>query len=283
LPPLYIAVHLALAAVCAAIAFRVPRRSWLGRVAAGVGLVVVIAGFIVERRSELAWGAMLLGWGDAVFFTNLTLPGVAVLLTVMWRGAADRPARIRALALSPFALGVSLWSLHWYFLPVPPGLQGAVNNQGYCPQTSEQSCGAAAAVTLLDRHGIATTEAEMAELCLTRDGLGTTPLGTFRGLAIRGGEKGLYPRLALADPRGDLSGLPAPCIISVGLRGGAPAEVSERMEGYGWTPGLRHAVVVLSVDPAAKMLLVADPSYGLEPWNWDGLEWIWDGKALTLE
>jgi hypothetical protein len=42
------------------------------------------------------------------------------------------------------------------------------------------------------------------------------------------------------------------------------------MEGYGWTPGLHHALVVLSVDAKARTLKVADPSYGQETWPGEG-------------
>lgn len=282
MPAGYIAIHLLLTLLCVAATLRLPRKGWLRPLLGTIGLALWIGGFVVERRSDLAWSAMALGWPDLVFFTNLSLPGVAVLLTLMWQAAPGRPARVRALLLSIPALFVALFSLRWYFASVPANLEGTLNAQGFCRQTGEQSCGAAAAVTLLNQHGIHTTEAEMARLCLTREGFGTAPLGTMRGVAIRGREKGLHARLVRTRP-GELDRMVTPCIVSVGLRPGAPREVSAEMEGYGWTPGLRHAIVILSVDPVKRTLRVADPSYGLETWPAKGLEWIWDGRALVLK
>jgi predicted double-glycine peptidase len=282
MPLLHVGVHLLLTAACVLATLRLNAKSAAAWVLGVGGLAVVIAGFAVERRYDLAWSAMAGGWPDAVFYTNLSLEGVAVLVTLLWRSARDRPARLRAAALSAFSVGAALWSLKWYFGPAPADLTGFVNSAGYCRQTSEQSCGAAAAATLLFQHGIRTTEAEMGQLCLTRAGFGTTPLGILRGVAVRGREHGLHARLATVKPEGDLARLPTPAIISVGLHGDAPPDVAQEMEGYGWTPGLHHALVVLSVDPKGRTLKVADPSYGQETWPEKGLRWIWDGRALYL-
>ena len=89
---------------------------------------------------------------------------------------------------------------------------------GTCPQTTEYSCSAAAAVTLLARHGIRTTEARMAGLCLTRAGLGTPSLGLYRGLALAMASSNLRPRLIHFDRTSDLHQAAYPCLISVGLK-----------------------------------------------------------------
>lgn len=64
--------------------------------------------------------------------------------------------------------------------PLPP-LEGRVDADGLCRQSTGFSCSAAAAAMYLDRVGVATTEAEMAEACATtREG--TTDAGIARGL-----------------------------------------------------------------------------------------------------
>ena len=126
-------------------------------------------------------------------------------------------------------------------------------------------------VTLLNRYGIKTTKAEMARLCLTRDGFGTTPLGIFRGVSIRPRKAGLRRGWCTRIPEGHFGGH-HPCLVSVGLHPAAPPEVAQELEGYGWAPGLRHGVVILSVDSTGQTVRVADPSYGLEDWR-PGLEW----------
>ena len=194
MPPGYVVVHLALTGLAVAAAFRLPERSAAGRLL-GLGLVLlVVGGMVVERVTDFAWAAMRPACPDLVYFTNFTLPGVAVLLVAMWRRAPDAGARRRALLLTPAALGAALWSYAWYFLPVPSGLGGRADATGYCAQTSNDSCSAAAAVMLLHAHGIPATEAEMARLCLTRAGQGTTPLGLYRGLALKAREHRLVPR-----------------------------------------------------------------------------------------
>lgn len=110
-------------------------------------------------------------------------------------------------------------------------------------------------------------------------------LGLQRGLALKSTERNLYPRLVhLRSSRG-FRGLTGPGIIRVGLRPGAPPEIAERMEGFGWTPGVYHAVVVVGSAPQWRWIEVADPSYGREKWpiqKEEDLSYLWDGRVLVL-
>ena len=90
------------------------------------------------------------------------------------------------------------------------------------------------------------------------------------------------PRLETPRDVRQLSRVPLPPIISVGVASNAPVEVQERMADYGWSRALRHAVVVMAADPGGEWLDVADPSYGRERWPAEGIEWLWDGQALVL-
>ena len=283
MPAAYVLTHLAITAAAIYIAARVPgRRVVTAGLAVGL-LLLVVGGMVIERSTALSWAAMRLGWPDLVFFTNLSLEGVALLLGGLWRQAATRGARWRAGVLAVPALCAALWSYAWFFRPLPPGLHGGVDRTGFCSQTTDDSCSAAAAVMLLHRHGIRSTEAEMARLCLTRAGHGTPPLGLYRGVATRARGAGLHPRLFILPDWSRLGTLPTPSILSIGLKRGAPGEITQRMEGYGWQPGHHHAVVVLAADPAGKWLDVADPSYGRERWPTADIEYLWDGRALVLD
>lgn len=285
MPPFYIAVHLVLTLVVAGIAGTLPWRARLGRLLAVGLLVLVIGGLVMERRTDWAWSAMRLGWPDLVFFTNLSLEGAALLLVVMWRQSAEAGARWRAGVLTPVLLGAALWSYSWYFAPVPAGLSGRVDRTGYCLQSSDDSCSAAAAAMILHAHGIRATEAEMATLCLTRAGHGTTPLGLFRGLALKARAVGLKPELVRASTAAGLHGLAGPGVVSVGLDARTPAEMAKRLEEFGWQRGVRHAVVVMGADSEGNWIDVADPSYGRERWPTRDpreLRYLWDGLALVL-
>ena len=61
-------------------------------------------------------------------------------------------------------------------------LKGQVNSTGICMQTFSYSCGAAAAVTLLNQYDIRISEKEMAVLCGTNKYTGTDEFKICRGL-----------------------------------------------------------------------------------------------------
>ncbi len=126
------------------------------------------------------------------------------------------------------------------------------------------------------------TEAEMERLCLTRDEIGTSPAGLFRGLAVKAAPYGLRPRPVFVSRPEQLRLLKSPAIINVGLKLNTPAATATKMEGYGWSTGSGHSVVVLGTDSSGKWIDVADPTNGRERWPADDLNYLWDGCALVL-
>lgn len=279
----YILVHLLACLICFyALQRSRMRPAWLN--ASGIlVLVVVFAGFLFEREAAWAWRVMPYTGTDLVFLTNLTLEGVAVLFALMWRTALTKREQWRALLFCLPLLCVSLWSYAWYFEPLPPGMNGRVDRSGFCRQSSDDSCSAAAATMLLYYHGVSANEAEMARLCLTRAGIGTSPLGLFRGLAIKAAPQGLQPKLVQFKQPEQLRLLKRPAIINVGLKANLSPAMTAKMEGYGWSVGSRHSVVVLGADRTGKWINVADPSYGREHWPTADLNYLWDGSALVLD
>src|SRR5690606_34010665 len=59
---------------------------------------------------------------------------------------------------------------------------GRVERNGVCQQTTDYTCGAAAAATLLHAYGVEADEQEMAERCWTNALTGTDELCVARGL-----------------------------------------------------------------------------------------------------
>jgi hypothetical protein len=150
---------------------------------------------------------------------------------------------------------------------------------GICHQTTDVTCSPAAAATLLRLHGIAATEQEMSELCLTRKG--TSWPGLYRGLKHK--TAGTKWDVQVIDCSADE--LPSyadqPLILSVGLEHNARVDANFSKE-YGWQPGVNHSVLLLNT--AGNELRIADPSQpvALETWDRETLGLLWRGLAIRL-
>lgn len=172
------------------------------------------------------------------------------------------------------------------FLSVTSPLWGSAprcDNQwdatGICLQTTDKTCSAASAVTLLRLHEIAATEQEMAELCLTRKG--TNWMGLYRGLKKK--TTGTpWDVEVFSCAANDLRTLHQPAILSVGLTQHTKTDLIYQME-EGWTPGTRHSVVLLGFI-ADRLVEVAEPSPGVgrERWSLEDLDVLFRGQGLRL-
>jgi hypothetical protein len=281
MPPLFIVLHLLLSFVCLAVVLRLPAGSRASKLFCLSVWLCVLFGYLLERQEDWGWAVMRMTTSDLPFLTNLTLEGAMALLGLMWRNAQAQNDRIRALVLSLPLVGATLFSYAWYFAPLPGGMTGKADRSGYCHQTTEDSCSAAAAVMLLSEKGILTDEAEMAALCLTRAGKGTSALGLMRGLMRKATSHGWQLRLITCTPM-HLHSLDGPALLAVGLSPTSPAALADKMREFGWEPGQYHSVVVMGGDPTGKWLDVADPSYGREKWPAGHLSALWNGQALML-
>jgi hypothetical protein len=282
MPTPYILFHLILSMACLTIALRLRGNPWIRRMLGIILFGFWFTGFAIDHKLSWAWAAMRLPGTGWVFVTNLSLEAVAALLAILWRSAQDRKAQQRAAILSPLLVGAALASYVWCFRPLPGRLTGVPAADGTCLQTMEYSCSAAAAVTLLAHHGIRTTEAQMAALCVTREGMGTPCLGLSRGLTLATATSSLRPSLLHFAHTADLRRAPYPCLISVGLKNGCAPAIRERMISYGWTPGQDHSVVLLGIEPNGAWLSVFDPTNGHERWPIGDLDYLWDNYALIL-
>jgi len=150
---------------------------------------------------------------------------------------------------------------------------------GDCQQTTPYTCSAASAVTLLKLHGIAATEQEMANLCLTRRG--TSWPGLYRGLKLK--TQGTPWDVELVRCTAEEVRLHAeqPMIMEVGLETDAQIDAAFRSE-FGWSPGIRHSVVLLGTTQQRLRVVDPSPQIGREEWDDESLKLLWRGHGLRL-
>ncbi|MFM9963164.1 MAG: hypothetical protein ACKV2Q_18305 [Planctomycetaceae bacterium] len=155
---------------------------------------------------------------------------------------------------------------------------GTLWSEGICLQTTKQTCSAASAATLLRMHGIEATEQEMAELCLTRRG--TNWMGLYRGLKIKTAntEWDVEVFTGSAD---ELRSRGAPAILSVGLSNPDQADPLYQTE-FGWTPGVRHSVVLLGFVTDLVEIGEPTPDAGRERWTNSDLQELYLGQGMRL-
>ena len=203
-------------------------------------------------------------------------PAVALLAGVAW-GRVPGARWRRSVLVAPFLM---LCALRSYGLAFggPPPLGEDRWKDGVCRQTSAASCSAAAAATLLRAYGIDATEAEMAQLCLTREA-GTTMHGLYRGLKL----KTYRTPWRVEAFRYDVEGLrrePGPVVLTVRLDPGPG--IDERYERlWGWAPGVRHTVVFFGFQDDGKTD-IGDPAVGREHWRTEDVRVLWHGEGIRL-
>ena len=170
-----------------------------------------IVGF-VRFASDRLLLARLLPFSNVVVLADWLPAAVALLAGLAWRRIDGRAWR-KGLLVVPLVLLCGFRSANTLFGTAPPPDDRW--KRGVCLQTSQASCSAAAAATLLKAHGIDTNEAEMARLCLTRPA-GTPMHGLYRGLKLKTKDS----PWDVGAFRGDLNSLrgeKGPVILSVRL------------------------------------------------------------------
>jgi hypothetical protein len=255
--------------------YQLARRGWRWTV---VALAVVSAAglaFNVAYLRHSLWPARWLPFSNVMVLAD---PDPWLAAVLIGAGAALMPgtAARRSVLLVPLAI-VCLWgSYGGYFLSLPP-LEDRWTGP-VCRQTSQATCGPAAAATLLAWYGVQSSEAEMAKLSMTTVD-GTSTRGVYRGLKLktRGTNLAVEPYFGKVD---DLSKLGGPVLLFVRLD--AKPGVDPRFEGkWGWKPGVAH-VVVLYFCRRDGAYIMGDPATGPEYWDRNALETLWHGEGIRL-
>jgi predicted double-glycine peptidase len=188
------------------------------------------------------------------------------------------PGRMaRRLVLAAPLLCLCFWESFAPLLQKPPPLENRSKN-GVFAQTSESSCAAASAATLLTAYGIKTTEPEMATLCLTNHN-GTSIRGLYRGLKIKTDSTPWQVEVFTGNLDA-LSTRQEPVILTVQLQPG-PGVDPRFQRDWGWAPNVPHSVVLLR-SIGDNRFEVADPSVGREVWDRRALETLWHGQGIGL-
>jgi predicted double-glycine peptidase len=145
------------------------------------------------------------------------------------------------------------------------GHPSVVDRQGVCRQTSEFSCGAAAAVTALGELGIRTDEATMAREALTGPAFGTDPVALTDAINRMFGGQGVHAEYRRIDGEQELIGH-TPVIV----------EIHTGML-------MNHYVTVLGVFPeASSPVVIGDPAGGLRKYPLGVLSQEWHGTGIFL-
>ena len=274
---LYLAVAL-MAAVSVAlflVGLALGRRLAPGVLAFAALLTCAFIVAFVRFASDRLLLTRLLPFSNVIVLADWLPPAVALLAGLAWRRIEGRAWR-KGLLVVPLVLLCGFRSANSLFGSAPPPDDRW--KRGVCLQTSQASCSAAAAATLLKAHGIDATEAEMARLCLTREA-GTPMHGLYRGLKLKTKDS---PWEVQAF-RGDLRSLRregGPVMLSVRLDPG-PGVDERYARLWGWTPGVNHTVVFFGFLDDGKTE-VGDPAVGRANWRVEDLAVLWHGEGLRL-
>lgn len=221
----------------------------------------------------------------ALPFSNLIVLGAwqplfgGFLGGLAWRRIHGRAWR-KWVCVAPL-IGISLYGAYGRLFGNEPWTEARDYwKNGVCLQTSQSSCSAAAAATLLTAHGIPASETEMARLCFTRSAKGTTWLGLYRGLKLKTAGTEWDVEVLQWNLAELQAGSQDASIISVRLD--PHPGIDPRFEqNWGWEPGVQHAVVLFGFHPDGRIEM-GDPSVGREFWNEHSLRELWHGDCMRL-
>lgn len=217
----------------------------------------------------------LLPFSSAVILGNWLVPGGGFLAGILMSSRSIHPLRRGFLACSLLLLCV--YSLISPLLGTAPRCANVEFERILEFQTTETTCSAACAAGLLRLHGIAATEREMADLCLTRRG--THWLGVYRGLKLKtaGTEWDVVAeRLTIPEI---LSAGHTPGVLSLSLHGWAASRTQDtELSGLSG-----HSVILLGQRrPGEAAVFDPSPDYGFDVWTEVALQGVDSAIRLRL-
>jgi len=219
--------------------------------------------------------ATVLPFSNLIVLGNWFPLGSAVLAGLV---IDEIPMSRRHLIISALA-AMAGFSMFEPLLGTTPECHQCWSDEGDCVQTTDATCSPACAVTLLRMHGIATTEQEMAELCLTRRG--TRWQGLYRGLKAKTSGTPWDVEIILCSTD-ELNDIPGQMILTVGIDQNSLNAEMLRSEA-GWQPDVNHSVLRVSVDRnGVSEIIDPSPDYGRELWTNPAMNTLYRGHAIRL-
>jgi hypothetical protein len=284
MPGIHIAGNVLFGLMCLAAGILLARRKKTGaNIGLGLAAFIFLGHFVLNARPDLH--LRFLPSPDLIFYTNL-FP-FAVLMAVPCFGALSksRGQKARVAVLAAALIILSLFDYRYFLAPLAETRGTIIDQNGICLQTSNDTCSAAAAVTLLNLYGIDATEQQVVDVALTKKGRGTRHLGLVRALSLLTVEQSHgFVRIEKMTVN-ELVAFNHPAIIRVGVPKHPVLTVHrELVKKYNWTPGFVHDVVFLGVDPNdANYVWIGEPQFGLERWPIRHLRALYDGFAVYLD
>lgn len=213
------------------------------------------SGLIIVGNWLPVWGSFFLGMyfqSQGVCFARRALIGAVTLVLVAYSGLAP-------------------------ILGDPPDVanQGSLGD-AFQYQTTPYTCSAACAVSLLRLHGVEATEAELAQLCLTRQG--THWMGLYRGMMLKTAGTEWTVTVEEID-KNSVYLLGSPGILALDV----DTSVFPEYVDHGFNSEVGHSVVYLGrTSPTCLTVFDPSPDYGIEAWNARILACVKGGVALKL-
>ena len=264
-----------------------------------ISLWAMIVGFRLGQRSPnrsqlvVQISVLVVSSFYFVFLWNrplltLCLPHTALIVLANWHPlmgsffagiylASRRIGRLRRLIVGPGTLLLAGYSIVAPVLGRAPVCEPSQATGPLISQTTPYTCSAAAAASLLQLHGIAATESEMAELCLTRDG--THWMGVYRGLKMMTQESAWDVVVQPFSREAVMMLNDSPAMLSININ----TDLIDALEDHGFCGHAGHSVLALgSRGNIEVMVFDPCPAYGIECWNEELLSWVSGGVILRL-
>ena len=229
-------------------------------------LCIALAMAYVLLARDSAWQIMCMPFTNTIVYGKWLFIIASFLAGLLSSSGIIRP--LSRLILIPSMLLVGSMDFGEYILyPKPP--IGNIVIDSIIGQSSDATCSPAACATFLRLYHVEVLEKDMVEACLTTKN-GTPNQGIWRALKMNVPDG--Y-KVSVSHFR-DYNSLPFPLLVNLKLE--KSVYNSNRYYGqWGWKPGVPHTVVLLGRADNGK-LLVADPATGMDLWDYQILDNLWD-------
>ncbi len=241
-------------------------------IAAGV---LVLLGYYIRYVWDNVELARWLPVSNLIIVGNWLPLGIAALGGLAWNRVP--PPITRKLFAVGLLFAVAAYAVYSPFRGKAPECHDTWED-GVCRQTTQDTCSAAAAATMLRDHKINATEQEMVDLCITRTG--TTWLGLYRGLKLKTAGTDWDVEIISGDIDELLKDPQESKIVFLRLTADV-ADKNPQYEAKGWIAGTSHSAVLLRVS-GNQNCLMGDPAVGLERLPVGDLVQLYEGRGMRL-
>ena len=229
--------------------------------------LLLIAFLLISSDLRIRLSLPVLAWATAGR-ARFVIIGIAVAMGACTLiGRLTKP--VERVIILCMTLSIILWASIMPFL-VPAIIKNELNNlqtrldaDNICVQSTDYTCGPAAAVTALRRFGLPAQEGELAILSHTSPVTGTLPWDLYKAIQNRYPSAGLDCRLRRFDSVNQLRDADATLVV-----------VNDSLL-------LDHCVVVLDVGDT--FVTIADPAIGRYRLSRKSFENIWRFYGITLK